>query len=229
MTKSCVSITCDVLCICVSLTAIYWSAVNIFGQASLDKSTASSGSGFHLLSCPKLFEENGSELNFKNKYGNIQLDSESTEKLMNKLKDSLSHAHVLHSGRDNKKGLRTYRGIEAAVKEKTGGAEIDINIPTKVDNKHLCGILKEIVDEQIEKDRVMPKDEGDQHVTLSIMKLDSEEDDSLFSVGARYVRRAPLVQSLIHMANLDEGIGEIIEKAKQIDLVGALRLSANVA
>lgn len=218
MTKSCFAIACDMLCIGFSLIALYLSAVNLFGQAFLDKSTASSGAGFHLLSCPKLFEENGSELNFKNRYSNIQLDSESSEKLMNKLKDSLTHARVLHAGRDDHKGLRTYRGIEAAVEKKIGGVDVDINIPRKFDNKHLCGILKEIFDEQIEKDNVRPKQKGDQQITISLLKLDSDKDDSIISAGVNYIRRAPPIHSLMKMASMNKGISEIIEKAKGIDL-----------
>jgi hypothetical protein len=135
----------------------------------------------------------------------------------------------LHAGRDGKKGLRTYRGIEAAVEEKIGGVDVDINIPRKFDNKHLCGILKEIFDEQIDKDTVLPRGKGEQQVTISLMKLDSDKDNSIFSSGVSYIRRAPPIQSLMQMASLKGGLGEIIEKARGIDLVGMMNSAAKVA
>ena len=253
-------------CITFALTALYLSVESVMEQqqqqqqqGSFEKSTAVSGSGFHLLSCPKLFKGTNTGTieannNGKNKYSDIRLSKESTEKLMTMLKDSLQHAHVFHAGgtttataatnnNNNANSNRAHRTIANAVEGKIGNEhdEVDINIPRKTDNNSLCAILETILDEQIESNNnnnnnnnndaaVMPSsDNGDQHVTISIMKLDSPgATDSVFLRGARLVRNTPIVDSVFKMTNLDEGLEALLEKAKTVDLEALLEKAKKV-
>jgi hypothetical protein len=220
---------CDVVCIIFSVTALSLSVYSFAGQFELEKSTPSSGAGFHLLSCPKLFEIKSSD--FKSKYSDIRLNKESTEKLMTMLKESLEHAHVLHAGKPtSKRGIQT---IYHAVEEQMGDAkEVDINIPQNNDNVHLCEILQTILDEQLDKTnnrQGQALGKGEQQVTISIMKLETQKQESFLLRGARAVRSAPILESVVKMTHLDDGLSALVAKAKEMDFTFTVRDAVMIA
>lgn len=212
------SVFCDIVCVTLAVVALYMSVSMFMDHMGLERSDASSGSGFHLLSCPKLFESADDTAN----YNDIHLSQESTDQLMTMLKESLEHAHVLHTGKDNH-GVR--RGISQAVEQQIGNdEEVDINVPRKSDNNHLCDILKTILDEQGDSSTA---DDG--HVTISIMKLETEEQESLFLRGARLFRSAPIVDRVLKLTNLDDKLEKLITKAQAKESKEAKNNSFNLS
>ncbi len=198
---------------------------------SLEKSSATSATGFHLLSCPKLFKRRGSDSdNFQSKYSNIRLNEQSTAKLMTTLENSLGHARVMHAGANVHSESRFQRNIAKVVEETARGTAIDINIPGRSDSKNVCEILKDIMDEQIEMDSNLQPDDGAPHLTISILKVnDDNNGQSIFLRGSRLIRNTPLIGHIMKMANLNDGLSYLVEKAKQIDLDAAYREAATVA
>jgi hypothetical protein len=218
MTNRCFSVLCDVICVAFSLAVIYASVSSVIGQVGLEKASPSlSGSGFHLLSCPKLFRQQQSAEDFKSKYSDIHLNKESTDKLMNLLNESLLHAHVLKTGKDHPK--HAHKTITDAVEEQIGeGQQVDINVPRKSDNAHLCHILENILDEQAESEKSSGQlQQDDPHVTISIMKLETKDVESPLLRGARLIRNSPIVdQVLMKMITLDGRMKEFLQSAKDV-------------
>jgi hypothetical protein len=66
------------ICVLFSIAAMYMLVgTTLVDFPSLEKSLAESGSGFHLLSCPKLFEKHATMIaaDIRSKYSNILDDS----------------------------------------------------------------------------------------------------------------------------------------------------------
>lgn len=232
MTKTCLAIAGDALCVLFSITAMYMLISTLMELPLLEKSSAESGSGFHLLSCPKLFEKHStSSADIRSKYSDIRLNNESTEKLMTMLKDSLEHSRVLHAGMDVPNESRFQRNIAKALEETVGdGKEVDVNIPRRSDNKNLCDILSEIMDDQLDAQGELQPNSETPQITISILKVDHQEsNDSVFLRGARLIRNTPLIGGMMKMANLDDRLSDLVEKAKQVDLDSEFRNSATVS
>ena len=220
MNKSCITTTFDVIIVSCCVIALCVIVSSIISLSSFEKSSLSSPSGYHLLSCPKLFEGDNGTLDFKNKYSDIRLSLESTEKLVSKLKESLEHSRVLHTGGDTVKESRLNRKISNALEEAMGGMEIDINVPRRVDNRNLCAVLVDILDEQIQNLNSQPSDAGAPYVSISIIKLDrsQENHESLLLRGSRLIRKAPLIEHMMRVAGPDKGLRDLLGNAKSVHL-----------
>ena len=231
MAKTFLSIAGDAVCVLLSIATMYMFVATLLDLRSFEKSSAESGSGFHLLSCPKLFEKHAtSSADIRSKYSDIRLNNESTEKLMAMLKDSLEHSRVLHAGVDAPNESRFLRNIAKAMEETIGdGREVDVNIPRRSDNRNLCDILAEIMDEQLDMQSDQQPDSEVPQITISILKVDHESNDSVFLRGARLIRNTPLIGGLLKMANLDDGVSDLVEKAKHIDLDSKFREAEKVS
>lgn len=229
---------CDVFCVVFAISSLYLAVVSVLSNINAEKPNPNaSGSGFHLLSCPHLFEQQSSgETN--QKYSDIHLNAVSTEKLMTMLRSSLQHAHVLHAGSEAHKKSSS-SSVVTAVEERLGAdKQIDVNIPRKGDNAHLCDTLKQIIDEQIEDEENDPTLEPGQHVTISIMKLSDEDDsknkrDSLLLRGAKKLQTisdGPVMDHVVmKLTNLDDKLRKAITAVKQSDAFQVAKDAAKLA
>ncbi|KAI2493602.1 hypothetical protein MHU86_20926 [Fragilaria crotonensis] len=202
MNKTCLFITVDVLCVFCGIASLYFLAATAVDHLSLEKSSATSATGYHLLSCPKLFKGRGTDS--ESKYTNIRLNEQSTAKLMASLENSLGNARVVHAGAKASSESRFQRNIAKVVEESGRGEDIDINIPGRSDNKNLCDILQDIMDEQIEMDSGLQPDDGAPHLTISILNLPPENNDSLLLRGSQFIRSSPLMSYVLKMVNLND-------------------------
>jgi hypothetical protein len=229
--KNCLSITGDVVFVFFSFAALCMLVATLMDIPYLEKSSTESGSGFHLLSCPELFgKQTTDSADFRNKYSDMHLSNESTTKLMTMLKESLEHSRVVHAGADESNESRFQRTISKAVEETVGdGREVDVNIPRRSDNKNLCDILKDIMDEQIATQDGQLPESGASEVTISILKVHHEKTESFFLRGARLIRSTPLIGSMMKMANVDGDLSDLVERAKQIDFGAKFREAATMS
>mmetsp|Transcript_9362 Transcript_9362/g.14466 ORF Transcript_9362/g.14466 Transcript_9362/m.14466 type:complete len:224 (+) Transcript_9362:29-700(+) len=158
----------------------------VLGATTSDELHSSSGSGFHLLSCPHIFDKQQTESN------ELLLTKQSAEKLISILSSSRTHASVLKTNRDGLGRGALYRSISEAVEKKIGqeATEVDISVPRKVNNKEACKALEKIIEEDKRERELQTDDEFE--VRISILKLDNSQSGSILLRGARSLKKVLL-------------------------------------
>jgi hypothetical protein len=189
-----------------ALASLGFSMASISESYQADKPAPdATEAGLHLLSCPELFEHNNeaSDETFKN----LRLSLAASDLLMGALKTSMRHARVVHTGNTNKKNPGHFATLSQAISEQIGlGAEqaVDVNVPRRSDNTHLCDVLKKIVEEN-------PAKEEESNVTISILKLERRESSSVLLRGAKMVIEHPLFdQVVIKLSSLDHALRDAL-------------------
>jgi hypothetical protein len=192
----------DTFCIMFAMVALGFSVSSVVQSHQMDRSAPEAAdAGLHLLSCPNLFDQ--VEYGTDDRYRNIRLSLEGSELLMGALKDSMAHARVVHTGNTNKRNQGPFVALSKVIAEQFGldaDQSVDVNVPRRSDSLHLCGVLKNIVDND-------NTGELDSKVTISILKLEREEEPSFLLRGARMVVDHPLVDNIIvKLSDLDQAL-----------------------
>lgn len=175
--KVCYLLCRDIL-IAISLATMLLSISCLYCDKSLQKSDATTDSGLHLLSCPKLFQNGESD-----SYLDLQLSSTSQDKLLKAIEESHQASHMYHTNKRFKSELPSDFGDEIDIEH-----GFDVNVPAFTDNKNLCDVLQAIIAEQAD---VADSDSSDGvTVSVSILKLQPDRRENPLLRGVDAVKKS---------------------------------------
>lgn len=184
----------------IATASLAFSLISIVKSSQADRpSLEASEAGLHLLSCPQIFGEDNEGKDTDGKYLHIRLSLAASENLMGALKDSMQHARVVHTGNSNKKNPTHFTTISKSISDQIGlddEQSVDVNVPRRSDNSHLCEVLKSIIDGN-------PVEESDSSMTISILKLERKDSSSSILRGAKRVIHPLFDQIVVKLSDLD--------------------------
>lgn len=193
-----------------AIASLVLSLISVLKSSQADRpSPEASEAGLHLLSCPQIFGVDNDGKDADGKYLNIRLSMVTSEKLMGALKDSMQHARVVHTGNSDKKNPSHFTTLSKSISDQIGLEDeqsVDVNVPRRSDNPHLCEVLKSIIDGN-------PVKESDSSMTISILKLERKDSSSSLLRGAKRVIHPLFDQIVVKLSDLDHAFKSALTSA----------------